>query len=214
MRPAPRSVTRLAVLLPAAAIAGAVEFAIGAVQLTWLSANESAALAASTAPDEVDRAIRNLESSAHASLVAGGIATLLVVGRFPVRKALPWAPLIVWIPWAGALIGNMVMIGDVSVGLTAYNDADSARRALVNDLLIAPGRSVLLYSAEALMLVLLIWIAVLLRSDDTLDFFKRRDEAAADPTWDVIRASHHKRQQLGDPTPAPAPRDAEPHIIE
>ncbi|GAA1769422.1 hypothetical protein [Luedemannella helvata] len=189
---------------------GAVEVAIGAIQVRHLSANTSAALAAAPMSSiEVHDAIRNLEESAVVSMIAGGLAILLVVGRFVVRRALPVAPFIVWVPWTAALVGNLLMVADTSVGLTAYTDpdADAARQALVNDLLIAPGRSAVLYSAEALMLVLLIWIAVLMRSDDTLVFFARRNEATADPTWDTIVALQRNRQELGTSTLTPRDGD-------
>jgi hypothetical protein len=128
MRPTPRSITWLAILLPAAAAVGVAEFAIGIYQATWLSANKSAALAAATEYD-IYRAVSNLESSAHMSLIAGGAATLLVVGRFLVRKAVPFARLVLWILWSAALLGTLLLVGDSSIGLTAYVD-DVHRRAL------------------------------------------------------------------------------------
>src|SRR5690348_10425199 len=63
MQPAPRSIKRLAILLPAAALTGAVELAVGGIEVAHLSANKSGAFAATPAANEVHDAIRNLETS-------------------------------------------------------------------------------------------------------------------------------------------------------
>jgi hypothetical protein len=196
MRPTPRSITRLATLLTAAATVGAAAFAIGIYQATWLSAHKSAALDAA-ASNDVYRAIANLESSSHTSMIAGGFAVLLVAGRFLVRKAVPFGLLALWILWAGVLLGTLFLIGDSSIGLTAYVDAngDVARQAAVNDLLIAPGRAALLIVAEIVMLIVLGWIAVLFAAEDTREFLKVRKEPAADSGWDAVLAAQRTRQE-------------------
>lgn len=192
--------TRLSILLPAAAAVGVAEFAIGIYQVIWLSANKSVALAATTmATDDVYPALANLESSAHMSVIAGGVATLLLVGRFLVRKAVPFARLVLWILWSAALLGTLLLVGDSSIGLTAYwFDDDDARRALVNDLLIAPGRWTLLLVAEGLMLVVLACIVAPLASEDTREFLKIRKEPASDSDWDTLLTLQRNRQDPGN----------------
>ncbi|MEV0273804.1 hypothetical protein AB0H43_33950 [Hamadaea sp. NPDC050747] len=198
MRSVPRSVNRLAILLTIAGLVGAAEVTIGLLQVFRLNANELAAYAAApAASDAVHQAVANLESSAMISLWTGLAAALFLAGGALVGKALPYTRVVLWILWVEALVGNMLLFGDTSVGLTAFTDPDPARAALVNDLLLAPGRSLVLYSAEVIMLGLLVGIAMLLRREETVEFLKIRTEAAADPAWDAIMATRRQRENAG-----------------
>jgi hypothetical protein len=178
-------------LLLAAAIGGLVEAAIGGVQLAKVTGNSAVAMAATGFPSDVHRAIANLESSATICLWAGGAALLFLVARPLVLRALPKAKMIVWMIWTVVILGNLLLVGDASVGLTAYTDPDRnlAREELVNGLILVPGRSLALSFVEAAVLGLLVWIAVLMRREETLEHLKIRTEAAADPSWDAMIAA-------------------------
>ncbi|MCP2321558.1 hypothetical protein HDA40_000065 [Hamadaea flava] len=198
MRAAPRSITRLAVLLPSAGVIGAVEVAYGLLQVFRLNANEAAAYAAAPAAAEaVARAVSNLEASAQFCLWTGLAATLLLAGGLLVRKAVPYTRVILWLLWGEALLGNLLLFGDTSVGLKAFVDPDPATEALVNQLLLAPGRSLVLYTAEVMMIGLLGWIAMLLRNEETVEFLKIRTESVTDPAWEALMAARRNRENVG-----------------
>jgi len=191
MRPVPRSVALLGRLLPATAVAGLLEIIIGVVQTRRLDANSAAATVLTPFGTDVERAIANLQSSATICLWAGAATLLLAGTRFLVLRALPKATLAVWALWGVVLIGQLLLVGDASIGLTAYTDAagDLAREDTINSLLLMPGRWILLVPAEIAALGLLTWIFILMRGEDTIEHLRSRTEAEADPAWDAMMAA-------------------------
>lgn len=191
----PRSVRILGWLLLGIAVAGVMEATAGILELVHLDANQRKALLGATFPYDTARAISNLDGSGKMAIWVGGAGILALLAKYFILRADTRAQVVAWAVCAAFLVGQLALMGqDSSIGLTPYADPnnDQVQQDLINDLITAPGYFLLLYSAEVAGLVLGIWAAVLLRSEDTVEYLRRRTQAQSDPDWDAMMAARRK----------------------
>ncbi|MBB5874409.1 hypothetical protein F4553_007843 [Allocatelliglobosispora scoriae] len=189
----PRAVRVLGWLLIATGAVAAVQLLAGVLELRYVRANAAHAISLASITSDAERAVSNLDAAAQIAIWVGALGAIASLAAWLlVRRVDPWARVAAWITAGSVFFGQFALMGqDSSIGISPFVDSTQNQviEDLVNSLIVAPGYFLLIYPAEVAGLVLGVWIAVLLRGEDTVEYLRSRTEAAADPDWDAVLAA-------------------------